>query len=259
MIANYVRSSNLVAIAKCRKLRALDLSLILANLLFDEVKHAVRNLEYLRILRFPYQTAINLSTNSSDWPANLTTLQLNGSGINMLPEEFSWPGNLTSLTLHGCDYFSTPIISLLFRNTQLKEKLRRLRILTRAQLSPFGIMPDISKDICRLTFLSLPASDIVSAVMSEAPRMVFTLELEIIELAPSIEAPSPLVPLIKRALPKLPKLRRIGFHEMHDYLLEYDGFCEEIDLILKTNAVNAGYDKEKLESGEIATGCYIFS
>lgn len=256
------RSSNLISVSKCRKLRILDLSLVLEVMSFDEIKHAIRNLTNLKTLRLPKRTSLTLSANNIAWPPNLTTFQFGGNVPRETPscsKEFSWPEKLTSLTFHVGKYSTVAAILIVLGNSHVKQNLRRLRITSQCETSSVNIMLDISRYIPKVKFLSLPASDATSIVITEMQIPENPLELEILELAPSKEAPALPISSLERALPSLPKLRRIGIHEMHVSLLNMDGCGEKLDRILRANAFNAGYDKEQLESGEIPTGYYIFS
>ncbi|WEW60559.1 hypothetical protein PRK78_006046 [Emydomyces testavorans] len=253
---------NLPSISKCRKLRILDLSLVRADLTFDEIKLATKNLTALKTLRLPRDTSLTLSANWIPWPPKITTFQFGGTDPAKIPhfsQTFSWPEHLSSLTLHGCKRLSIESIPAIFGTPHLQQNLRRLRITNDNNKTAPRIMSDIVPFIPKVKFLSLPGCDIHSMI----PRLEALnteLELEIIELAPSSSTWVLPLQAFKRALDSsLKKLRRLGIHEMHWDAASFDRGEVELDNALKANAERAGYDKAKLESGEILTGYYVFS
>ncbi|KMU73295.1 hypothetical protein CISG_10011 [Coccidioides immitis RMSCC 3703] len=64
---------------------------------------------------------------------------------------------------------------------------------------------------------------------------------------------------LKGSESSLVKLRYLRVQETHHASLMYDNCEEEVDNALMENARRAGYDQTKLETGEILTGCYVFS
>ncbi|EER23313.1 hypothetical protein D8B26_001406 [Coccidioides posadasii str. Silveira] len=256
-------SINLISISKCLNLQILDLSVVLVEFTLDEVKTATKNLANLKRLRLPRATSLTLSANEIPWPPNLLSLQFGGANpaeIDHFAEQFSWPESLTSLTLHGCKRLTPESIPAILGSPILQQNLRRLRVTTESNVMHFRFMADLVHFIPKVKFLSLPGSDINSTVIPEMETLNKKLDLEVIELGPSAVAWTFPINAFKRALKSsLVKLRYLRFQETHHASLMYDNCEEEVDNALMENARRAGYDQTKLETGEILTGCYVYS
>ncbi|KAI2085138.1 hypothetical protein LOZ36_004253 [Ophidiomyces ophidiicola] len=252
-----ISSINLPSVAKCQKLRILDLSLVVTELTLSEIKTATKSISSLTTLRLPRETSLTLSSNDIPWPPNLTTLQFGGDDPADIPDfskSFSWPEKLSSLTLHGCKRLTLDSIFAIFENDLFRQNLRRLRITDDNYKLHFRIMADFLPLVPKLTFLSLPGSDINSTTIPAMETLDMKLDLEILELGKSFSTwVFPHSALTRAFEGALHKLRRIGFHEIH-WSSEY----ADLDQVLMANAKRAGYDERKLDSGEISTGCYVF-
>ncbi|EEP80662.1 conserved hypothetical protein [Uncinocarpus reesii 1704] len=248
-----ISSLNLLSISKCQNLQILDLSLVLTELSFGDVKNATKNLTSLTTLRLPKNTSLSLAANDVPWPPNLTVFQFGGDDPADIPrfaEEFSWPEKLTSLTLHNCKSLTIAAGQAIFGNPQLQQRLRRLRITSDNNFTHFRFMADLVNVIPKVKWLSLPGGDVNSTIIPTLATLNTQLELEVLRMEPSLV--SWVFPLneFKRALgSSLPRLRHLRVHVVHVPSVSYDSVVEEITLALRKNAEGAGYDKAML--GEV--------
>ncbi|BCS29182.1 F-box domain protein [Aspergillus puulaauensis] len=220
--------NSLPAIAKCSKLRYLDLSLVATSIPFSDLKRSLSNLSNLQTLRLPQSTSITDSDSCGiPWPPNLRRMQFSGHFSADSIRSFRWPTSLTALTLKNCSDLSLPNLSSLMCSPDLNRSLRRLTIsgLNR-RLSPESITSILAL-IPALSFLSIPG-DMVDHTFLDLLCHIGIPTLEILEFGyPNID---PTIYFATEGLIKalefgLPKVYTVGFAEVFvsdDGLLDDD-------------------------------------
>ncbi|KAL4921018.1 hypothetical protein BDW62DRAFT_175766 [Aspergillus aurantiobrunneus] len=174
-------SNSLPALAKCSKLRYLDLSLVATPIPFRDLKRSLSNLPNLQTLRLPQSTSITNSDSCAvPWPPHLRRLQFSGHFSADAIRSFRWPTSLTSLTLKNCSDLSLPNISSLMCSPDLNRTLKRLTIsgLNR-RLSPESITSILAL-IPALSFLSVPG-DMVDSTFLDLLCHIGIPTLEVLE------------------------------------------------------------------------------
>ncbi|KAL4808897.1 hypothetical protein BDV18DRAFT_133430 [Aspergillus unguis] len=174
-------SNSLPAIAKCTKLRHLDLSLVATPIPFKELKRSLSNLQNLRSLRLPQSTSITDSESLGlPWPPHLSRVHFSGYFFPEPMRSFRWPTSLTTLTLINCADLSLSNLSSLLCSPDLNRTLKRLTIsgLNR-RLSPESITSILAL-VPALSFLSIPG-DMVESTFLELLCHIGIPTLEVLE------------------------------------------------------------------------------
>ena len=271
------RESCLVPISKSKSLRVLDLELASAMPLI-KLKRAIKSLDRLTQLRMPKSVLVPFDpkdVNAIPWPPNLKKFQFSsidqvGPGEMVIPLEprgrLSWPENITSLNIKAVFRFPSWALYDIFNSSKLSETLRRVRLSSAswAESSISEIFSTPGPVLPNLTFLSVPGYNLSAELfipligdeLTSPPR----LNLEILEFGAShfIFGDFPMEEFTQALDWGLPKLRRVGFHEVHAFRLSNE-VDMKLDQLLKANAIRAGYDQELIRRGEISTDVYYFN
>ncbi|KAL4781506.1 hypothetical protein BJX76DRAFT_15453 [Aspergillus varians] len=209
--------NSLPALAKCSKLRHLDLALVATPIPFRDLRKSLSNLPNLQTLRLPQSTAItNTDSFGIPWPPHIRRLQFSGHFSADHMQSFRWPPSLTSLTLKNCTDLSLPNLTSLMCSPDLNRTLKRLTIsgLNR-RLSPESITSILAL-IPSLSFLSIPG-DMVDSTFLDLLCHISIPTLEVLEFGyPSID---PIMYFGTEALLKaledgFPNVHAVGFAEI---------------------------------------------
>ncbi|KAI9716227.1 MAG: hypothetical protein M1812_005452 [Candelaria pacifica] len=228
------------ALAKCSKLRHLDLSLISESVTLVDFFHAMKSLSRLSSLRFPRSANLErgFNDNSYTWPPNLEKLYIAGGISNdFLANIRNIPSSLFSLTIEHCPRIFLGQIR--FFLSQVGPQLRYLKVgrnISRSGDSShqqnldglLGICPNllslsIAVDYCdNNEFLDYDHA-------SQAPHPLEYLEAEMshgASILPDIFTASAVCERI--LMGQLPCLRRFRFSDM---LIWYDDKPEADDVL----------------------------
>ncbi|KAL5343347.1 hypothetical protein BJX70DRAFT_165899 [Aspergillus crustosus] len=209
--------NSLPALAKCSKLRYLDLSLVATFIPFKDLKKSLSHLSNLHTLRLPQATSITDSESAgTPWPPQLQRLQFSGHFSGDHIRSFSWPKTLTNLTLKNCSDLSLSNLSSLMCSPDLNRTLKRFTIsgLNR-RLSPEAITAALAL-MPSLSFLSIPG-DLVDGAFFELLCHVGIPTLEVLELGhPNADSAVyfSTESLLKALEFGLPSVRAVGFAEV---------------------------------------------
>lgn len=230
--------NSLPALAKCTKLRRLDLSLVATPIPFKDLKKSLTNLSDLRVLLLPSSTTIADSESVAiPWPPRLSRVQFSGHFSPEPMRSFRWPPALTSLTIQNCSDLSLTNLSCLLCSPDLNRTLKRLTIsgLNR-RLSPESITSILAL-VPALSFLSIPG-DMVESTFLELLCHIGIPTLEVLEFGhPNLD---PTLYFTTEGLQKaiefgLPNLYAVGIAEM---FISGDGMIDDdsIDELLLKRA-----------------------
>ncbi|KAL6229673.1 hypothetical protein BDW75DRAFT_224746 [Aspergillus navahoensis] len=182
--------NSLPSLAKCSKLRFLDLSLVATPIPFKDLKRSLSNLTHLQTLRLPQSTSVtDTESFGIPWPHSLRRVQFSGHFSSELMRSFRWPMSLTSLTLKNCSDLSLSNISSLMCSPDLNRTLKRLTIsgLNR-RLCPESITSILAL-IPALSFLNIPG-DMVDGTFFDLLCHVGIPTLEVLEFGWPSEDPT---------------------------------------------------------------------
>ncbi|KAL4775645.1 hypothetical protein BDW60DRAFT_178706 [Aspergillus nidulans var. acristatus] len=209
--------NSLPSLAKCSKLRHLDLSLVATPIPFKDLRRSLSNLVNLQTLRLPQSTSITgTETFGIPWPQNLRRVQFSGHFSAEPMRSFRWPTSLTSLTLKNCSDLSLTNISSLMCSPDLNRTLKRLTIsgLNR-RLSPESITSILGLTPA-LSFLSIPG-DMVDDTFFDLLCHIRIPTLEVLEFGWPSEDPTiyfGIESLLEALELGLPNLYAVGFAEV---------------------------------------------
>ncbi|KAK2747065.1 hypothetical protein FQN55_005334 [Onygenales sp. PD_40] len=243
-------------LSKCKKMRVLNLSFVLDALNFEAIKKAVRNMDNLTTLKLPPHTIINTPASNIPWPPKLAKMEINGPIDFDVAPNLDWPKTITSLTLAKSGV-PTSSPGHILTNPSLNQRLRQLTV----PFAPHNTFIDVfylPVVISNLTFLSLPGHQINDEFFCMLSASCGGLRLECLEFGESPEPASFSTEIFADALEaNLTRLRALAFHQCHctEERITEDAELEEM---LQANAVKAGYDKGKIERGELQVGVYYF-
>ncbi|KAL4749695.1 hypothetical protein BDW72DRAFT_177677 [Aspergillus terricola var. indicus] len=209
--------NSLPSLAKCSKLRHLDLSLVATPIPFKDLRRSLSNLANLQTLRLPQSTSITGTESFGiPWPQNLRRVQFSGHFSAEPMRSFRWPTSLTSLILKNCSDLSLSNISSLMCSPDLNRTLKRLTIsgLNR-RLSPESITSILAL-IPALSFLSIPG-DMVDNTFFDLLCHIRIPTLEVLEFGWPSEDPTIYFgreSLLEALKLGLPNLYAVGFAEV---------------------------------------------
>lgn len=266
-------------ISKSKILRVLDLSLVSPAMDLIKIKKAIKSLDRLKQLSLPKSVVVPhddlTQVNAIHWPRNLKKFQFSsidkvGSHSMLIPVEvpdrhFSWPVNITTLNIKSAFRFPSWALYDIFNNTVLSETLRRVRLSSPSTTEPSigEIFSTHGPVLSNLIFLSIPgyhmSPELFLPLIPDDHTAPPTLKLEILEFGAShfLFGDFPLEEFTRALDGGLRNLRRVGFHEVHAFRLSNE-VDDQLDQLLKANAVKAGYDRERVNSHESLTGAYYF-
>ncbi|KAL4952575.1 hypothetical protein BDW69DRAFT_195526 [Aspergillus filifer] len=210
-------SNSLPAIAKCSKLRYLDLSLVITPIPFKDLKRSLSNLSRLQTLKLPHANSVtDTESIGIPWPPQLRRMQFSGHFSADAIRSFRWPPSLTSLTIKNCADLSLSNLSSLMCSPDLNRTLKRLTIsgLNR-RLSPEAITSLLALTPA-LSYLSIPG-DMVDGTFFDLVSHIGIQTLEVLEFGhPNLD---PTVYFTTEGLLKalefgLPNVRAVGFAEV---------------------------------------------
>ena len=263
--------------SKSKFLRVLDLEIASPAMPLIKLKNAIKPLDRLTQLRMPKSILVPSDpkdVNAIPWPPNLKKFQFSsidqvGPNKLVIPLEprgrLSWPEDITSLNIKAAFRFPSWALYDMFNSGKLSETLRRVRLssaswaessISEIFLTPGPVLPN-------LTFLSVPGynltPELFMPLIGNEQTTPPCLNLEILEFGSShfIFGDFPMEEFTQALNWGLPKLRRVGFHEVHAFRLSNEVDIK-LDQLLEANALKAGYDPERIKSGDILTGVYYF-
>ncbi|KAK4964163.1 hypothetical protein LTR66_012443 [Elasticomyces elasticus] len=104
------------ALAKCRKLRLLDLSLISESISLAALFHTLKSLDRVKVLRLPRSSRFeDFDPATCFWPPKLESLTLSGGmETRVMASLFNFPDTLNELTIEHCPFVIS--LSPLFQN-----------------------------------------------------------------------------------------------------------------------------------------------
>ncbi|KAL4923667.1 F-box domain protein [Aspergillus undulatus] len=210
-------SNSLPALAKCSKLRYLDLSLVATPIPFKDLKRSMSNLPRLQTLRFPQATSItDTESVGIPWPRLLRRIQFSGHFSADAIRSFRWPLSLTSLTLKNCADLSLSNLSSLMCSPDLNRGLKRLTIsgLNR-RLSPEAITSLLALTPA-LSYLSVPG-DMVDGTFFDLLSHISIPTLEVLEFGHPNQDPTIYFTtegLLKALEFGLPNVRAVGLADI---------------------------------------------
>lgn len=226
------------------------------------LKSAIEPLTRLETLRFPRllrhdpKAKLTHQGRWTPWPPKLSRLQIGGRIDREVLRSFNWPDTVSSVKLNiGSDFTLDNALSAISIN-QLFAKLKRLRFSCPVSDVDESYIVMIPSLIGSLKFLSMPGHFWCSEFLREVAQMESPLELEILEFCCSPWIVESLVGEVADVLvDRLRNVRRLGLHESYLSLVP-ESLEEEVESLLKQNAINSGYPKEQVENGEIQYGIY---
>ncbi|PGH15081.1 hypothetical protein AJ79_02607 [Helicocarpus griseus UAMH5409] len=273
---------NLTTLSKCTALRSLDLLHVRKPLDLPSIKKAIHRMPNLRRLRLPSSTDIlsnphppsktstSSSTNSPPWPSQLRKLEISGRLDPTIMPTFDYPPALTSLTLAGAALQPYPPsaavvaplnnhpskIPFILSNPHLQQHLRRLRI-PYASHNRHADAEGLPHYIPNLHYLSIQGDLIQPEFFRECALLREPLPLEILAFEQAEGFPEFSERDLREAVEAgLGNLRLVGFHESYAERLE--GVEEEVEEVLRENAVWKGWERDEIERGEVEVGVYYF-
>lgn len=176
--------NSLASLSKCRKLEHLDLSLVLGDIKFAQLKKTVSNLPDLGILKLPSSMEITRVDDwVGEWPLKLYSMTVGGVLDPEIMATFDWPPQLSTLELNRCKNLDTPILEGILSNEQLRERLKTLHVRkdNANMFSGFG-ETTILYSLRSLTYLKIPFDFTEYLNIIPVPDGMEALPLRILEL-----------------------------------------------------------------------------
>lgn len=226
------------------------------------LKAAIEPLARLETLRFPRLLLHDPKAKSIHegrwipWPPKLSRVQIGGRIDAEVMRSFNWPDTINSLKLNIDREFTLEnALSVLCIN-QLFAKLKRLRFSCPAMDVEESYIIMIPPLIGSLRFLSMPGHFWCGEFLREVAQLESPLDLEVLEICCTSWIVESLVSEVSDVLTdRLRNVRSLGLHESYLSVVP-ESLEEEVDELLKRNAINSGYPREKVEDNEIQHGIY---
>ncbi|KAI9674843.1 MAG: hypothetical protein M1829_003583 [Trizodia sp. TS-e1964] len=216
------------ALAKCSRLRHLDLSLVSDSIALSDLFRVIKPLSQLSSLRFPRSSNYDrgFTTNSFSWPPNLESLHLAGGVSDNFLLNMHNPPRLSSLTIEHCPFAKPASIRTLL--AKLAPQLTRLKVSYHIPLLPFNGLDNILLICPNLVYLSIAVDFITDHFFQvhNFPPMVHPLEMLELECSGNVGVaqkfgPNEIYIAVCGALGKLRRVRlseRLGWQDSKEFI-----------------------------------------